>query len=123
MGDFPVNGVSITQRITLYRILQETLSNAQRHGRAENIHVRVLDEERGTTLEVRDDGAGFDPEAVQRRKPGMPLARFGLHGMRDRAQILGGTFDAISVPGDGATIRVFLPRWSGPAPEVAVDVA
>ena len=49
----------------------------------------------GTTAE------GFDPEAVQRRKPGMPLARFGLHGMRDRAQILGGTFEAVSTPGDG----------------------
>ena len=44
----------------------------------------------------------------------MPLARFGLHGMRDRAQILGGTFDVTSVPGGGVTIRVFLPRWQGP---------
>jgi signal transduction histidine kinase len=123
VGDFPVNSVSITQRITLYRILQETLSNAQRHGRATTIHIRVVDDERGVTLEVRDDGAGFDPEAVQRRRPGQPLARFGLYGMRDRAQILGGSFDALSTPGGGATIRVFLPRWTGPAPEVAVDVA
>ncbi len=37
VGDFPVNGVSITQRITLYRILQETLTNAQRHGRATKV--------------------------------------------------------------------------------------
>jgi signal transduction histidine kinase len=43
--------------------------------------------------------------------------------MRDRAQILGGTFEVASVPGDGATVRVFLPRWSGPPPEVAVDAA
>ena len=123
MGDFPINGVSITQRITLYRILQETLSNAQRHGQAAQIHIRVVEDERGVTMEVRDDGAGFDPEAVQRRRPGQPLARFGLYGMRDRAQILGGSFDALSTPGEGATIRVFLPRWTGPAPEVAVDVA
>jgi signal transduction histidine kinase len=122
-GEFPVNGVSITQRITLFRILQETLSNAHRHGQAQRIHVRLKEDERGTALEVRDDGRGFDPDAVQRRRPGMPLARFGLHGMRDRAQILGGTFEAVSVPGEGATIRVFLPRWTGPAPEVAVDVA
>ncbi len=122
-GVFPVNGVSITQRITFYRILQETLSNAHRHGQAERVHVRLSEDERGTALEVRDDGRGFDPAAVQRRKPGMPLARFGLHGMRDRAQILGGTFEAVSTPGEGATIRVFLPRWTGPAPEVAVDAA
>jgi signal transduction histidine kinase len=122
-GEFPVNGVSITQRITLYRILQETLTNAQRHGRASSVAVRVVEDASGVTLEVTDDGAGFDPVAVQRRRPGMPLARFGLYGMRDRAQILGGSFDAVSTPGEGATIRVFLPRWDGPAPEVSVDVA
>jgi signal transduction histidine kinase len=122
-GDFPINGVSITQRITLYRILQETLTNAHRHGRASHVRVRVTDEEGGIALEVADDGAGFDPAAVQRRRPGMPLARFGLHGMRDRAQILGGTFEISSAPGEGALVRVFLPRWKGPAPEVPVDVA
>lgn len=123
IGEFPVNGVSITQRITLYRILQEMLSNAQRHGQAASVHVRVEAADPGTTLEVRDDGRGFDPDAVQRRTPGQPLARFGLHGMRDRAQILGGTFAVESAPGRGATVRVHLPRWSGPPPEVAVDVA
>ena len=123
LGEFPVNGVSITQRITLYRILQETLTNSQRHGRASRVEVRATEDDSGVSLEVRDDGAGFDPEAVQRRKPGMPLARFGLYGMRDRAQILGGSFDVTSTPGSGTTVRVFLPRWNGPAPEVSVDVA
>jgi signal transduction histidine kinase len=122
-GEFAVNGVSITQRITLYRILQETLTNAQRHGRATAITVRVREDESGVLMEVADDGAGFDPDAVQRRRPGMPLARFGLYGMRDRAQILGGSFDVTSEPGSGATVRVFLPRWSGSLPEVPVDVA
>lgn len=123
VGEFPINGVSITQRITLYRILQETLTNAQRHGRATHVTVRAVEDPAGVTLEVTDNGAGFDPVAVQRRKPGMPLARFGLYGMRDRAQILGGSFDVLSAPGEGTTIRVFLPRWDGPAPEVSVDVA
>lgn len=123
IGEFPVNGVSITQRITLYRILQETLTNAQRHGRASKIDVRVTDGEAGVTLEVIDDGAGFDPDEVQRRRPGMPLARFGLYGMRDRAQILGGSFHITSAPGTGTAVRVFLPRWTGSPPEVSVDVA
>jgi signal transduction histidine kinase len=122
-GEFAVNGVSITQRITLYRILQETLTNADRHGHATQVRVRAVEDEGGVTLEVTDDGGGFDPATVQRRRPGMPLARFGLHGMQDRAQILGGTFHIASAPGSGTVVRVFLPRWKGPVPEVPVDVA
>jgi signal transduction histidine kinase len=122
-GEFAVNGVSITQRITLYRILQETLTNADRHGHATEVDVRAVEDEDGVTLEVTDNGSGFDPEAVQRRRPGTPLARFGLHGMRDRAQILAGTFDITSEPGAGSVVTVFLPRWQGPVPEVPVDVA
>lgn len=122
-GRFEVNGVSITQRITLYRILQETLTNAHRHGAASRVRVRVSETPSGTTLEVADDGSGFDPDAVRRNRPGMPLARFGLHGMRDRAQILGGSFDVESAAGVGTTVRVFLPRWNGPSAEVPVDAA
>ncbi len=76
-GKFPINGVSITQRITLYRILEETLTNAQRHGRATHVSVRATEDRSGVTLEVTDNDAGFDPIAVRRRRPGMPLARFG----------------------------------------------
>ena len=98
-GEFAVNGVSATQRITLYRILQEALTNAHRHGRATLVTVLCRDEEAATTLVVTDDGAGFDPEAVQKRRPGVPLQRFGLHGMRERAQMLGGTFAVTRRPG------------------------
>jgi signal transduction histidine kinase len=120
-GEFPVNGATATQRITLYRILQESLSNAHRHGRATLVTVLCREDEEGYTLVVTDDGAGFDPEAVQKRRPGVPLQRFGLHGMRDRAQMLNGTFEVSSAPGRGTTVRVVLPRWDGAPPEMAVD--
>lgn len=110
-GEFAVNGVSITQRITLYRILQEALGNAYRHGRSRNAHVSVVEDEHGIAMDVRDDGAGFDAEAALKPRSGAPIARFGLHGMRDRAQVLGGTFSVTSVIGEGTTVRVFLPRW------------
>jgi signal transduction histidine kinase len=120
-GEFAVNGVSATQRITLYRILQEALTNAHRHGRATLVTVLCRDEEAATTLVVTDDGAGFDPEAVQKRRPGVPLQRFGLHGMRERAQMLGGTFAVTSAPGRGTTIRVVLPRSEDSRPGGAAD--
>jgi signal transduction histidine kinase len=111
-GEFPVNGVSITQRITLYRILQETLANAHRHGNAQVVRVVVTEDATGTTLEVHDDGTGFDVAAHRRRGAGPP-ARFGLAGMCDRAEVLGGRFDITSSPDEGTTVRVFLPRWIG----------
>lgn len=111
-GEFAVNGVSVTQRITFYRILQEALNNAHRHGHARNVTVTVEEAVDGIVLLVADDGRGFDAENALRPRTGAPIARFGLHGMRDRASVLGGSFDVTSTAGGGGTtVRVFLPRW------------
>jgi len=53
-------------------------------------------------LEIRDDGRGFDPEAVE-------AGHYGLLGMRERARLVGGTLDVVSEKGSGAAIRVYLP--------------
>jgi signal transduction histidine kinase len=119
-GEFPVNGVSVTQRITFYRILQEALNNAHRHGHARTIRVLLAGDERGTLLEVTDDGKGFDAATAMRPAVGAPIARFGLHGMRDRTSLLGGTFSVTSAPGEGCTLRVHLPDWRPPE-GVALD--
>jgi signal transduction histidine kinase len=87
------------------------------------VTVLCRDEEDGTRLVVTDDGAGFDPDAVQRRRPGVPLQRFGHSGMRERARMLEGTFDLTSAPGRGTTVGVFLPRWEAAPPELPVDAA
>lgn len=113
-SEFDVDGVSVTQRITFYRILQEALSNAQRHGQATAIHVRLSDDATGTQLVVADNGSGFDPSAFSQPAPGSSIARYGLLGMRDRATMLGGRFDVSSTPGGGCTVTIFLPRWSPP---------
>ncbi len=111
-GDFPVDGVSVTQRITFYRILQESMTNADRHGQATEIEVDLREDDAGTTLLVRDNGNGFDATAFTQPVLGSSIARFGLHGMRDRTAILGGEFSIISAPGEGCVLRVHLPRWS-----------
>ncbi len=110
-GEFPDSRVSLSQKITFYRIMQEALTNAGRHGEATRIRVHLREEPVGITLEIQDNGAGFDPSAVQRPNPSNPQARYGLYGMSDRAQLLGGSLSVESKPGKGALITAFLPRW------------
>jgi signal transduction histidine kinase len=85
----------------IYRIVQEALTNAARHGRAAHASVTLVDG--GTTVEVtiRDDGAGFDPAAG--------TGGFGLLGMHERVQLLDGTLAVESAPGQGATVRASFP--------------
>ena len=71
---------------------------------------------------VTDDGAGFDPEAVQRRRPGVPLQRFGLYGMRERAQMLERDLRGHERPGRGAPRSgSSSPAGRALAPEMPVD--
>lgn len=111
-GEFADADVSLTQKITFYRILQEALNNAHRHGQARNVRVSLVQDPAGIQMEVIDDGGGFDPDAAQRPRPGVPQARYGLVGMRDRTQLLGGTFEVESAAGRGTVLRVYLPKWT-----------
>ncbi|MGI9540386.1 MAG: GAF domain-containing sensor histidine kinase [Miltoncostaeaceae bacterium] len=113
-GDFQVNGVSISQRITFYRVLQEALSNAHRHGHATHVAVTLSALDAGVELTVVDDGAGFDTKDAFRKSTRGPQSRVGLRGMRDRAQVLGGTFEITSAPGEGTTVRLQIPDWTPP---------
>ncbi len=84
------------------RIISEALTNVARHAQASHAWVRVEETEAQLCLEVRDDGQGFDPEAVE-------AGHYGLLGMRERARLIGGTLDVVSEKESGATIKVCLP--------------
>jgi signal transduction histidine kinase len=85
------------------RIVQEALGNAARHGEPETILVRLSQCDGTVTLEVRDDGRGFDPgDAAERHGMGLAL-------MRERVTELGGDFRLDAAPGQGAAIMVRLP--------------
>jgi signal transduction histidine kinase len=90
-------------KITVYRLLQEALANSFRHAQGRNIEVRVVGDAGVVTLEVHDDGPGFDTARA------MTKGRLGLSGMRQRAEILGGSFELTSTPGEGTRVRVQLP--------------
>jgi signal transduction histidine kinase len=94
----------------LFRICQEALANAVRHGDAHTIVLRgEVTEASLVRIEVRDDGCGFDTLAPRRRRRGDGQGGFGLAGMRERAHGLGGSLRVESEPGAGTTVTVELP--------------
>jgi signal transduction histidine kinase len=86
--------------ITLYRIIQEALTNAVKHAGGDRIDVTVFEEDGMLRVRVADDGAGFDPS--------LDTAGFGLTGMRERVALLGGEL-AISSSPDGTVVEAVLP--------------
>jgi signal transduction histidine kinase len=94
----------VTQK-TLIRIFQEAMANALKHAHARSIEVQLRYEEAGLTLAVKDDGCGFDAERA------IPLAvgHYGLTGMRERAERIGGRMTLTSAPGQGAELVIFVP--------------
>ena len=95
----------------LFRIAQETLTNVARHAAAAN--VTVILEHRGDSVQliVEDNGDGFDVDSTLNSHP--HARNLGLHGMRERASLLGGTMTIESTPGMGATIFVRIPVKEG----------
>lgn len=87
--------------LDLYRILQESLSNVERHARARKVDVLLRGGARRLRLLVRDDGQGFDPSR--------PASGLGLGHLRERASLLGGQLRLRSTPGAGTEVGVTVP--------------
>jgi len=90
--------------IAAYRIIQEAVTNTLRHAEAKRLEIRLDRRKDWLIVMVRDDGKGFDVEDTPRASKSL-----GLHGMRERAELLGGTLQVLSVPGAGTTILTRLP--------------
>jgi signal transduction histidine kinase len=94
---------ALATRITIYRVLQESLGNSHRHAPGECPLVQVRCTADWVDITVSDEGGGFDPQ--QARQAG----RLGLHFMEERVQLLGGRFELATAPGRGTTIHAALP--------------
>jgi signal transduction histidine kinase len=92
-------------QVTLYRVLQEALTNVARHAAATRVEIGVGVEDGELVLIVRDDGRGFDPEHAT--APGD--VRAGLAGMKERVVGAGGRFAVSSAPGRGARLEARVP--------------
>ena len=89
-------------KLTVYRLVQEALTNVAKYARAATVHVTVLARGAWAEIDVRDDGVGFDPSAAR-------AAAHGLAGMRFRVQSGRGELRIKSRPGHGTTIQARLP--------------
>jgi signal transduction histidine kinase len=97
--------------VAAFRIVQEAVSNCVRHAQASHAFVRVEAWDRALHLEVVDDGVGFDVASVAgRARTGEAV---GLMGMRERAELTGGTFRVESLPGSGTKVSAELPLTDG----------
>lgn len=98
--------LSKEQGETLFRIAQEAMNNIERHAQAKQVWV-TLDTLNGTTISIRDDGIGFDATTMDEE-------RFGLRGMRERAELIGAHLRVDSAAGHGTTVTVTLPQKEEP---------
>ena len=90
-------------KITLFRVLQESLANGFRHANGADQCVNLTWRDGQLVVEIIDHGPGFDPQSE------FAAGHIGLAGMRERVEILGGTFRMQSAPGKGTLIRASLP--------------
>ncbi len=97
--DLPLLPAQISHQ--LYCVVQEGLTNIQKHAQASTVRLRSQLDSNTLTLELEDDGQGFDPTAS--------YTGYGLRGMQERMYLLGGHFHVHSIPGKGTQIRVTVP--------------
>lgn len=98
--------VSPAIQLACYRISQEAVSNATKHGHAHHIDVELSIEADELCFTITDDGIGFDPSAIPMHTE---QGSFGIIGMHERMRLLGGRLEIISAPGTGTQVAAMIP--------------
>ena len=99
--------ITDTLQITIFRIVQEALTNAVRHAKATHASIELEWRPERTVCRIVDDGRGIQAGAGA----GASTDRHGLIGMRERAELLGGTFRIQALASGGTEVRVSIPAW------------
>lgn len=101
---------------TIYRVVQEALTNVSKHAKASSATVTVVADGDTVSASVSDDGEGMSDDARRLRSPEEELqGGFGTSGMRERAELVGGELVFDSRPGEGTTVRLTVPLAGRPA--------
>jgi signal transduction histidine kinase len=111
-----LSSLSDSQKIVLFRVVQEALSNVRKHSAAERVSVVVRSRRTFVDVTVTDDGRGFRPQHLD-------TDRLGLAGISERVRLLGGAVEIETSPGAGTTVRATLPQWRPTSPAAATIYA
>jgi signal transduction histidine kinase len=116
-GPAKVESIDAACASALYRVAQEAVGNAMRHARAKSITIKLAVLNGEAQLEIADNGIGFSPDEVERRRPGM-----GLFTMRERAALVGGRLALRTGAGQGTRVIAYVPI-SATAPALTAGLA
>lgn len=105
-ADSVIDSIGNEQRTALYRVAQEAVTNVVRHAKAKGVRVSLRKRSGRIRLEVRDDGRSFNAKRILNSTS---HTRLGVLGMRERVEMLGGTFAILSTPAKGTTVTVEIP--------------
>jgi signal transduction histidine kinase len=107
--DIVEEDVPETMKIIIYRLVQEGLTNAEKHSGAKSVllHLGFSSDRKTIRVDIEDDGNGFDVSEVLSEKD--PMSGYGLVAMRERCEIYGGAFHISSKKGRGTRIHATLP--------------
>lgn len=108
-----IDELNSDKRTVLYRVAQAALTNVGQHAEATRVTITVLKTADAVKMDVQDNGKAFD---VERRLYSGKNKRLGVVGMRERVEMVGGTFNIKSAPGDGTAIAVQIPLRGSKAP-------
>lgn len=106
--ELPTNEINIPEPVALalFRIVQEAFTNSRKYSRATEVVLELFENEETLTLNLYDNGVGFDLESPT-------IAQHGLSGMKHRVQMLKGKIEIVSAPGKGVFITVEVPMQGG----------
>ncbi len=102
--DVTLSGLPDEVAVNLFRVAQETLGNIGKHARAKNVQIELRGDEQSIELAIQDDGCGFEKPSTLNSLPAQN--HFGLVGMRERVELIGGKWSLESTPGKGTRIQV-----------------
>ena len=103
--DEGVDNLPETVEVVALRVVQEALQNVRKHAQPSSVRVRMATDWAGWSVEVRDDGRGFDADEA----PVSGRRHFGLQFMRERAELIGARFEVRSSPNLGTAVRMIIP--------------